>query len=83
MQFRIRIGTVPITGSTRAEHHDTTVNGAFVHFFQMNGGKMNFQCTFVAERFEANIALDTLLSRRRINVHDAKINGHKTTEFFR
>ena len=67
VQFRVGIGAVPIAGSTRTEHHVTSIHRALVHFTQMNGREMDLQRSFVAECLEANVALDPFLASGRID----------------
>lgn len=67
VEFRIRIGTVPISRSPRAEHHAATLDGALVHLSEVYRTEMDLEGTLVAERLQANVALYSLLTGGRID----------------
>lgn len=62
VELRVRVGAVPIAGSTRAEHHAATLDGTLVHLAQMNGREVDLEGTLITERLEADITLDPFLA---------------------
>lgn len=51
-----------ISRAPRAEHHVAAVNGALVHFAQVNSAEVDLEGAFITEGLEANVAFDSLLS---------------------
>lgn len=72
VQLRIRIGAVAISRSARAEHHRAALDGALVHFPQVNGGEVYLESALVAESFQTNVTLHALLAGRGIDELDTE-----------
>ena len=75
VQLGIGVGRVTVAGATAAKHHVAAGYRALVHFAQMNGRKVNFQRTLIAESFHTNVALDSLLAGGGTDKRDAQIIG--------
>lgn len=62
VQFWIWVARMAVARSTRAKYHIAAGNGAFVHFAQVNGAKMDLQGALITKCLEADVALDSFLA---------------------
>ena len=76
VQFRVRVGAVPVPRPPRAEHHAAPLHRALVHLAQMDRAEVDLQRPFVAERLQAHVALHPLLARGRVDERGAQVRRY-------
>ena len=73
VKFRVGVGRVSVPAPPAAEHHVTPGHRALVHLSQVHGREVDLERALVAERLEADVALDPLLAGGRVDVGRAQL----------
>lgn len=75
VEFRVRVGAVPISGSSGTEFGVAAFYSALMHLSEMDRAEVDFQGSLVAESLQADVALDAFLPCSRVYEGGSQIGG--------